>query len=301
MENSLVILAAGMGSRYGGLKQLEKVGPHGESLIEYSIYNALKAGYASIVMIIRKETEEQFHHFFKDRLPSHVQVKYVYQELDALPSGYSVPSGRKKPWGTGHAVVLSKECVAGNFTMINGDDYYAYEALQASHDFLQSSDVHSTHYLNLCYKLGNTLSRNGSVSRGVCEVDSNNILLHLEEHKKIEYAEDGKKIYSVTDTEKKELQQDTIASMNLMSFTPTIFSLLEEGFNDFLKEHLHEEKAEFLIPAYLGELSMQHKITIHVMQTAAKWYGITYKEDKEKVQDGILSLIEAGKIPNILW
>ena len=300
MGNSLVILAAGVGSRYGGLKQLEKIGPHGESLIEYSIYNAIKAGYASIVMIIRRETEELFNDFFKKKLPSDICLQYVYQDIDTLPSGYSAPANRKKPWGTGHAVLLSKEYVTGNFTMINGDDYYAYEALQVSHEFLLSCDTNSTQYLNLCYRLGNTLSRNGSVSRGVCKVDSNNILLDIEEHKKIEYVENGK-IYSVKDTENEELSSDAIASMNLMSFTPTIFSMLEEGFDAFLNKHIHEEKSEFLMPAYLGELSMKNKVEIYVIQTSVKWYGITYKEDKEKVQEGISSLIKNGDIPSILW
>lgn len=300
MRNSLVVLAAGIGSRYGGLKQLEKLGPNGETLIDYSIYNAIKAGYSAIVMVIRKETEEVIKNFFKNKVPSDLPFYYVFQELDAIPAPFTVPPGRVKPWGTGHALMLCEEHAQGGFTMINGDDYYAYEALKLSHDFLASSNLNSRQYLNLGYKLINTLSSHGTVSRGVCEINKDNKLTDLVEHKKIQYLEDGS-IHSITENETASLAADAIASMNLMSFTPTIFPLLREGMQDFLTHEMQDIKAEFLVPAYLGTLSKAGRVSIQVIQTDAKWYGITYQEDTQRVKEGIQALIEAGELPAKIW
>ncbi len=307
-----------MGSRYGGIKQLERIGPHGETLIDYSIHNAIQAGYSKIVLVIRKEIEAAIRQFFENKLPSHVTMDFVYQEIDAIPPSFSLPKDRSKPWGTGHAILLCKEQVHESFTMINGDDYYAQEALQSSYDFVQSADPTRPLYLNVAYRLENTLSSHGSVSRGICNMDKDAMLIDLVEHKKIQYTEDGKicSIHSghstgeetqegvagevigeTTGETRTPLDPDAITSMNLMSFTPTIFEYLQQGMDAFLERDLHDASAEFLIPAYVGSLIHEQKAKMKVVQTQAQWLGITYKDDKERVMAGIQTLIESGKLP----
>ncbi len=309
-----------MGSRYGGIKQLERIGPHGETLIDYSIHNAIQAGYSKIVLVIRKEIEAAIRQFFENKLPSHVTMDFVYQEIDAIPPSFSLPKDRSKPWGTGHAILLCKEQVHESFTMINGDDYYAQEALQSSYDFVHSTDPTRPLYLNVAYRLENTLSSHGSVSRGICNMDKDEMLIDLVEHKKIQCTEDGK-IYSVEDGKtysvghsatgeaqggtagevtgemRTPLEPDAITSMNLMSFTPTIFEYLQQGMIAFLEKDLHDASAEFLIPAYVGSLIHEQKAKMKVVQTPAQWLGITYRDDKERVVAGIRALIESGKLP----
>ena len=229
MNTTLVILAAGIGSRYGGIKQLEKVGPAGESLIDYSIFNALKAGFEKIVFVIRKDIDAQVRSFFAEKISSKIEMHFVHQELKNIPEGFSVPSGRIKPWGTGHAVLVCKN-VLGNapFVMINGDDYYAYESLKIAHDFFTSSDIQKPHYAVVGYKLQETLSDFGSVSRGICKADENGNLTYLEEHKRVTKTVQG--IVSTHDSGKTvSLTGNEPVSMNLFAFTPAFLEQLQGG------------------------------------------------------------------------
>ena len=300
MSLSLVVLAAGMGSRYGGIKQIESLGPSNESLIDYSIYNSIKAGVTKIIMIIRKEIESDIKAFFKDRIPSNIDVHWVFQELDKIPAGFSVPKNRTKPWGTAHALLMCKEVLNEPFIMINGDDYYAYEAIKPVADFLSSVDKNSNSSVLAGYDLNQTLSPNGLVSRGICQVDDNNNLLFLEEHKKIGFEQD--KILSTKDDgTQEELTGNEFASMNLFGFTQAFIGLLEAGFVEFLKAQGQEEKSEFFVPEYLGRLLKAGKMTSKVAPTSAQWFGVTYKEDKPIVVDTLKKLVDGGAYPTPLW
>lgn len=302
MSPTLVVLAAGMGSRYGGIKQIEAIGPNNESLIDYSIYNAIQAGFKKIVMVIRKDIEHDIKAFFEGRIPSHIPVHWVFQELDAIPEGFTVPAHRNKPWGTGQALLVCKEVIQEPFAMINGDDYYAYEALQKTASFLTQVDNSSSSYAIVGYELQQTLSDHGSVSRGVCMVDGNNNLTHLHEHKKI-ITKDNKIISEHDDdpTKNQELSGTEPVSMNLFGFTPTFLTQLETGFTEFLQHNQHEEKEEFFVPAYLGELIHQGRATATLFSTSAQWFGITYQADKPKVEQAIRDLIDNGTYPSPLW
>lgn len=303
MNPTLVVLAAGMGSRYGGIKQIEGVGPHNESLIDYSIYNALKANFKKIVMVIRRDIQKDIEEFFAGKIPSDVPIEWIFQELDDIPDGFTIPSQRKKPWGTGQAVLCCKDVVKEPFAMINGDDYYAYEALQEVSQFLQNSSLESTHYSIVGYELQQTLSPHGSVSRGICQVDKEGNLINLEENKKIIIAS-NKKIISEHDdnpAQNKELTGKEPVSMNLFGFTPKFFEQLESGFKDFLTNEGNSEKSEFFVPAYLGELVQQNRASAQVLNTDAQWFGITYQADKPAVQEELKKLVDRGVYPSPLW
>lgn len=303
MEPTLIVLAAGMGSRYGGIKQIESVGPNKESLIDYSIYNAINAGFKKIVMVIRREIKDDVMAFFKGKIPSNIPVEWVYQELNRLPQGYSVPSNRTKPWGTGHAVLICKDVVQEPFAMINGDDYYAYEALQKVATFLNKTDIAKPTYTIVGYELQQTLSPHGSVSRGICQQDEQGNLLFLEENKKIIIDGSGKIIseHETDESKNKELTGKEPASMNLFGFTPLFFEQLEKGFKDFLNTQGQEEKSEFYVPAYLGELVRDNLASAKVLSTGAQWFGITYQADKPVVQAAIKKLIDSNSYPTPLW
>lgn len=303
VQPTLVILAAGMGSRYGGIKQIEGVGPNKESLIDYSIYNALRVGYKKIVMVIRKDIEKEVKNFFKGKIPAHIPVEWVFQELHMIPKQFSVPPHRAKPWGTGHALLLCKDVVHEPFAMINGDDYYAYEALKAIFDFLLSHDPETPTYAIAGYELQRTLSPYGAVSRGICRVDDNGNLISLEENKAIHRDKNTKKIISEHPTfpEEVELTGKEPASMNLFGFNTIFLHQLEKGFLEFLPNGIKDDTSEFFVPSYLGELVMNNKAQVKVLRTHALWFGITYKEDAVVVKEHINSLIDNDIYPKSLW
>ncbi len=265
-KTTLVVMAAGMGSRFGGLKQAAPVGPNGEMILDYSITDALSAGFSKAVLIIRKDIEKDFREAIGKRIENMIDTEYVFQELDNLPDGFVCPSDRTKPWGTGHAILCAKDAVDTSFAVINADDYYGKSVYKEMNDFLLKNDM-------MCmagYKLGNTLSKNGSVSRGVCEI------------------EDGylKKVTEMTDIPwDTTIPKDTIVSMNLWGLTPEIFEVLERDFEDFLKENINVPKKEFFIPKVIDDQINKMGKKVKVLTTDEMWYGITYREDVPELKE----------------
>lgn len=298
MKPTLVILAAGMGSRYGGLKQLDIVGPSGESIIDYSLYDAIRAGFGKVVFIIRKDFEVEFKARFHDKLDGKIDVEYVFQELTDLPNGFSVPEGREKPWGTGHAIRSARNAVTTPFTAINADDFYGKEAYQVVAKFL-TTNVSESYYAMVGYRLDKTLSDNGSVSRGLCVPDSEQNLVDIDELTKITKEEEG--IFFTRNDQKFPLQGGEIVSMNFWGFHPSLFQLLEEGFQLFLKNKGNELKSEFFIPMFVDELIKAGKAKVAILQSSASWFGVTYQEDKPIVKQRIEELIASGEYPEALW
>ncbi len=301
-KTALVIMAAGMGSRYGGgIKQLEHVGVSGEIIMEYSIYDAIAAGFNKVVFITRKDLEEEFKKIIKPSVAEQVEVEYVFQELDNLPEGFTVPDGRTKPWGTGHAILSCLGTVKEPFAVINADDYYGKEAFVKIHDFLANVDVNAMDFTMVGFKLENTLSENGQVTRGVCLVDENNKLTHVEEHFAIEQAGD-KATAKNGAGEAVELSLDTVISMNLWGFTPNFLDALQERFVAFLNGIKgNETKAEYLLPGVVGELVKEKKAEVTVLTSKDRWFGVTYKEDKDKVVQSFRELYEKGEYPEKLF
>lgn len=275
MNTGLLIMAAGMGSRFGGLKQAASVGPKGEMIIDYSVNDALNAGFNKFFIVIRKDIEKDFREACGKRIEKIADVSYVFQEMDNLPDGYTLPEGRLKPWGTGHAILSAKEVVDCPFAVINADDFYGQSVYKSIHDYLVTGN-------DMCmagYKLGNTLSENGTVSRGVCEtVDG--YLKSVTEHTDIPF-----------DT---ELSKDTIVSMNLWGFKPEVMDVLDEQFKIFLKDNINEPKKEFFIPAVVDTMINKLSYKFKVVETDEKWYGITYKEDLPMIQNAIKTMTENG-------
>lgn len=298
MKPTLVILAAGMGSRYGGLKQLDEVGPNGEAIIDYSLFDAIRAGFGKVVFIIRKDFEAAFKDQFAGKLEGKIDVEYVYQELSDLPEGFAVPEGREKPWGTGHAIRAARHAVDTPFAAINADDFYGAEAYQTCADFL-TSEVSESLYSMVGYRLDKTLSDHGSVSRGLCVTDADQNLIDIEELTKISKTANGIE-YLKNDTTH-SLNGDETVSMNFWGFHPNLFQHLEEGFVAFLKAQGQEMKSEFYIPFHVDDLIKAEKIKARVLTSDANWFGVTYKEDKPMVVEQIKGLIESGKYPEKLW
>ena len=303
-KTALVIMAAGMGSRYGGgIKQLEHVGVSGEIIMEYSIYDAIAAGFDKVVFITRKDLEEEFKKIIKPSVAEQVEVEYVFQELDNLPEGFSVPDGRTKPWGTGHAILSCLGTVKEPFAVINADDYYGKEAFVKIHDFLANvpMDSEKMYFTMVGFKMENTLSENGQVTRGVCLVDENNKLTHVEEHFAIERA--GDKVTAENSArEAVELPLDTIVSMNLWGFTPGFLDALNEKFAQFLEGIKgNETKAEYLLPEVVGTLLKEDRAEVTVLTSKDRWFGVTYKEDKDKVVRAFRELYENGDYPEKLF
>ena len=296
---TLVIMAAGMGSRFGGLKQIEPIDEYGNFIIDYSIYDAIKVGFTKIVFIIKKENYDIFRDTVGKRVEKHIKVEYVFQELDNLPQGYSVPEGREKPWGTGHAILCAKDNVSDNFAIINADDFYGRDAFRVIAEFLKNNSDENK-YAMAGYKVSNTITENGSVKRGVCEVKDNYLTKLIES--KIDRV-DGKLVATpLEEGDSFVVSEDDTVSMNMFGFTPKLFEYLEEGFPRFL-DHNKDNilKCEYLIPSVVFEKILEGKISVEVLKTSAIWQGITYKEDKDKVVSEIKALVDAGEYPKGVW
>ena len=301
MKNpELVIMAAGMGSRYGGLKQIDKVDDEGHIIIDYSIYDAMRAGFRDVTFIIKKEIERDFREVMDAHLVGKdINVKYVYQELDKLPDGYSVPDGRRKPWGTAHAILCTLGTVDAPFAVINADDYYGENAFKKIYDFLKNTnDDEKYHYAMVGYRVKNTVTVEGTVSRGVCQSDEHGMLTEIVERTKIGIAEDGG-IYYSEDGINYPLDPDTLVSMNLWGFTPSYIKECAERFPSFLDENVpkNPEKCEFFLPTVVANLISEGKADVKVLDNADKWYGVTYKEDKATVVEAFRALKENGTYP----
>lgn len=299
MKPTLMVLAAGMGSRYGGLKQLDHVGPSGETIIDYSIYDTIRAGFGKIVFVIRRDIEEPFRKAFIDRLADHIKIEYVFQELDNLPPGYSVPEGRQKPWGTSHATLVSREKINEPFGVINADDYYGVESFKILHEFL-ANDRDDSCYTIIGYPLGNTLSDHGHVNRGVCRVGKTGLLEGIVETKKIFKNENG--IFAPgTDGNELTFTGNEMVSMNLWGFKPSVYELLNREFSLFLKHRIGDPTAELDIPTSVDKYVKNGDITIKVLPTEGKWFGVTYREDKPFVVESINRMVNAGIYPSKLF
>jgi len=299
MKPTLLILAAGMGSRFGGLKQVEPVGPNGEAIIDYSIYDAIKAGFGKVVFIIRESFADAFKEKFDAKLKGKIDVEYVYQELDMLPAGFTLPEGREKPWGTAHAILCAKDAVKEPFCALNADDFYGFNAYKAMAQFLiESKDVHE--YSMVGYKLNDTLSEFGSVSRGICDEDKNNNLVKIVETLKI--VKRGSEIISIeNDGSETLLTGNEIASMNNWGFKPSVFEQLEKRFTEFLKTGIDKPKSEMYIPSVVFDLIDEKVATVKILEANSPWFGVTYKDDKPFVIEKINTLIANGEYPKKLW
>ncbi|MCF6240402.1 MAG: nucleotidyltransferase [Bacteroidales bacterium] len=300
MQPTLLILAAGMGSRYGGLKQLDGIGPSGETIMDYSIYDAKRAGFGKVVFVIRKSLENDFKEKIFSKYEGFIEIDYVFQELDNLPEGCSVPEGREKPWGTAHAVMVAEEKINEPFAVINADDFYGADSFTVMASFLQALDAENNYtYCLLAYKLKNTLSEHGSVSRGICELDKNKFLERVVEHTKI-YKENGK-ILSNFNHEIVELREDAPTSMNLMGFTPSAFEYLKQYFRAFFDENNENLKAEFYLPVFLTNVIKSGQGKVKVLPSNERWFGVTYQEDRPIVVQSINEKVANGEYPKKLF
>lgn len=301
---AFVIMAAGTGNRYGGLKQIDPIGAHGENIIDYSIYDALRAGFEKVVFVINKDIEEEFRNNIGKRIENQCETIYVFQELKNLPDGFNIPQNRVKPWGTAHAIMSCKCAVDSPFAVVNADDYYGPISYQKLLSYLEKTDYYETiyKYCMVGYILENTLTNHGHVSRGVCQVDTDGYLLDIDERTHIE-----KSLNSVKYTEDDgqtwvEIPRKSIASMNIWGFQPSIFPELEKHFIRFLEEEKdYLEKAEYLLPSVVKELIKKNKARVKVLSTQEKWFGVTYQDDKKRVKQSINDLIQRGIYPQQLW
>jgi NDP-sugar pyrophosphorylase family protein len=297
MSPTLLILAAGMGSRYGGLKQMDPVGPGGETIMDYSIFDALRAGFGKLVFVIRRDIEAPFKQTIGARFEKPLPVRYVFQELDRLPPGFSVPDQRTKPWGTGHAILAAAEVIHEPFAAINADDFYGADSFCAMAEHLRSGGVD---YAMVGFPLRKTLSEFGSVARGVCRVNAEGFLQTVTEQTKIEkdgdtarYPDDQGMVHRLTG--------DETVSMNLWGFTPAVFKQLREQFISFLQMSGQNERAEFYIPAVVNALIQAGQARCRVLRTADSWFGVTYREDRSRVIESVRALIARGEYPESLW
>jgi len=297
-KTTLVVLAAGMGSRYGGLKQVDSIDDRGHVIMDYSIYDAWRAGFDKIVCIIRPEHRDLFHQAVGERIARKVNFAYAYQSLDMLPEGFAIPEGRVKPWGTGHAALCAESEIEGSFTVINADDFYGREAYEKMHDFLVNGpDDHCM----VGYRVENTLTENGSVSRGVCTADEKGNLISVVERTKI-VPRPGGAAYLEEETET-FLPAGTIVSMNFWGFRPSALPAMRQYFTDFLTEKMpgNPQKAEFYLPDTPNRLVREGKASVRVLDTDSKWHGVTYKEDKPGVMAAIAEMRKNGQYPEYLW
>ncbi len=299
MKPTLLILAAGMGSRFGGLKQVEPVGPNGEAIIDYSIYDAMRAGFGKVVFIIRESFADAFKEKLDAKLKGKIEVDYVYQELDMLPVGFTLPADREKPWGTAHAILCARNAINEPFCAINADDFYGFNAYKVMAKFLTESKD-SMEYAMVGYKLNETLSECGSVSRGICQEDKNSNLIKIVETLKI--VKRGNEIISIeNDGSETSLTGNEIASMNNWGFKPSVFEQLEKRFTQFLATEIDNLKSEMYIPSVVFDLIEDKIATVKVLEADSPWFGVTYKEDKPFVIEKLNKLIAKGEYPEKLW
>lgn len=300
MKPTLLILAAGMGSRYGGLKQIDPIGPGGELIIDYSIYDAVKAGFGKVAFVIRQSCEQDFKERFQNKYGDRIPVSFAYQELENFTGDFQIPTEREKPWGTGHAILVAKDVVNEPFTVINADDYYGPETFKLVAKYLTNTQTSSREYCMAGFHLTNTLSEHGSVSRGVTKVDERMLLKKVTEHTDIERKND--KVLSLDQQgNEHRLTGNEIVSMNFWGFKPSIFGYLEDQFKTFLKDHGSELRSEFYIPAAVDRLIQEKTVSVKVLKTSAKWFGVTYRQDKIAAEQNIADLVNKGVYPERLW
>ena len=299
MKPTLVILAAGMASRYGSQKQTQSFGPSGETIMEYSIYDAIKAGFGKVVFIIREDFAEAFKNIVEPKLKGKIETDYVYQKLESFTGGRTIPAERSKPWGTAHALLCCKGKLNEPFAIINADDFYGSDGFKKAFNFL-TTEVKDDVYAIIGYELKKTLSDNGSVSRGVCEVDANNNLTDINERTKI-YRNDKGVITYEDENGLHEVSENASVSMNFFGFSPSVLDLSEELFSSFLDKEINNPKGEFFIPLVVDDFVKSGKGKVKVIPTSAQWFGVTYREDAPVVQASIDALVKAGEYPKSLW
>lgn len=300
----LVVMAAGMGSRYGGLKQIDPVSDQGEIILDFSLYDAMMAGFEKVIFIIKEEHEEDFRALIDERAGKHLQVEYAFQRLDDIPEGYRVPEGRVKPWGTCHAVLSARNLIDGPFAVINADDYYGPSAFQSIYEFLEkAADDEKYRYCMVGYRLENTITENGHVSRGVCSVSSDGYLQDIVERTRIMRRDDGIAFSEDEGTTWQPLPEDTPVSMNFWGFTKSFVDEMEDRFPAFLDRAMTENplKGEYFLPGVVDQLLKEQKATVRVLPSRDKWYGVTYKEDKQGVVDALQAMKDKGLYPEKLW
>lgn len=301
MNTTLLILAAGMGSRYGGMKQVDPFGPSGETITDYSIYDAIQAGFDRFVFVISPRMEEDFRTNYVRKFPSHLKVDYVIQSIDNVPEGFTLPDNRVKPWGTAHAVLMGKEVVREPFAVINADDFYGRESYKIMHEFLvNTTEEVPGQYCMVGFELQKTVSEHGSVARGICKVNDQGLLKEIVERTKI-FLQDGGIVYENEDGSVHSLDQMDTVSMNLFGFTPDFFGHIEDKFKTFMKDNLQNPKAELFIPLVVDSLINSGTAGMTVLQTSESWFGVTYQEDKPIVLKAIRTLVDAGAYPESLW
>lgn len=296
---TLIVLAAGMGSRYGGLKQIDTFTPQGDTIIDFSLYDALQAGFKKFVFIIRKSFENEFKTIIEKKIKGKAEIEYVYQEVDSIPIEY-LNAERTKPWGTGHALLLTKDVVHENFAIINADDFYGRDAFKVMYDFLKNTDINSYNFSMIGYLLKNTVSDHGYVSRGVCEVDSNGNLLNVTERTHIEKNENGLR-YKEEDGTFVSIDENVAVSMNFWGFTPKCFEFGNDSFTFFLEKNKESLKAEYYLPTLVADSLASGKASVKLLKSNDKWFGVTYPEDKENVQKSISELRMKKLYPDHLW
>lgn len=300
MKPTLFVLAAGMGSRYGGLKQLDGLGPNGETIMDYSIFDAIRGGFGKLVFVIRKTFEQDFREKIISKYENHIPVEVVFQDLNDLPAGFTCPEGREKPWGTNHAVMMGSKVIKEPFAVINADDFYGRDSFAVLGKALTEMTGKKNDYCMVGYRVGNTLSESGSVARGVCEKDANDFLTGVVERTAIEKI-DGEIQFKDENGNKVVLEEKTPVSMNMWGFTPDYFEHSEQYFIDFLKENIEKPKSEFFIPLVVNELITKGIATVKVLDTTSKWFGVTYAADRQGVVDKIQALVNAGEYPAKLF
>ncbi|MFG6387730.1 MAG: nucleotidyltransferase [Muribaculaceae bacterium] len=302
MKPTLFVLAAGMGSRYGGLKQLDGVGPHGETIMDYSIYDAMRAGFGKVVFVIRHDFEDAFREKILSKYQGHIPVEVVFQSVDALPEGYTVPEGRTKPWGTNHAVMMGESAIEEPFAVINADDFYGRDAFDVMAGFLAGVGKESDgRYCMVAFELGNTMTEAGSVSRGVCTVDECGHLTDVVERTSIAFTPAGEIEYTDKEGNSGRLMAHMPVSMNLWGFTPDYFRYSRREFVRFLNKHIERAGSEFFIPSVVDKLVKNGEATVDVLSTKSRWFGVTYPEDRDKVVASLAALHNAGEYPDKLF
>lgn len=301
MRPTLLILAAGLGSRYGGLKQMDGVGCSGETIMEYSVYDAIRAGFGKVVFVIRHSFADQFKEFVNRRFADKIEVEIVFQELNYLPEGYQVPEGREKPWGTNHAVLMAKEVIREPFCVINADDFYGQNSFGVIAEFLRQIQDKKRQYAMVGFRIQNTLSESGTVSRGVCQADMEHFLTSIHERTAIQRYPDRNIKYQEQDGSLHCIPENTPVSMNFWGFTPDYFDYSEQLFKEFLNEQGRELKSEFFIPKVIDSLIREGDATVKILDTESQWFGVTYKEDKPVTVAKIAELVAQGIYPQNLW